>query len=240
MHTLGTSTTQRRIERHLDAYAVIAPHLLEMPHHTPTVPIHVVPYTAPLVAASRTPSTTVRTIAIPGTVDARRRAYADLFTDSVMEKVPPSITFVIVGDAGAERDPDKRWFHAMLAPYKDRVRLFDHRLSHEEYHRAIADADAVLPLLHPGTAEYDDFLADKCSGAFTLAWTYGKPLFLEDGFRRFTGLQRGARFYRTAEIASVLTLYGTDEGEYAKVCAESADQNHHEQLRRNGTLAALS
>ncbi len=239
VRSLTHSTTQQRISRLVQQYVVISPHLLEIaPKKTP-VPISAVPQTARLTETHEPHTHTIR-VAIPGAVDARRRAYRDVFCDAVMDNIPPSIQFHVVGNAGSEQDPSRQWFYEILAPYKGRVRLHSTYLTHEDYHAGIAQCHAVLPLIHPGTVEYADFMNDKSSGAFTLAWTYGKPLFLERGFEKFRFLHHGTMFYDVENLVAALNVLaaGSPVMQRVRDCAQTPICN--DAMRRTATMAVLS
>ncbi|MCX6139566.1 MAG: hypothetical protein NTX15_01845 [Candidatus Kapabacteria bacterium] len=242
MHLLGTSVTQGRIEKKLDAYVVISPHVLEMPHQSPAIPIHVVPQNARLVSSDiRVPNKGPDDvwIVVPGTVDMRRRAYEDLFCDEVLGRLPPNARVIVLGNAGKRSDPVRSGFYRMVDTYASRVTVFEEFMDHQSFHAWMSRADIVLPLLHPQTAEYQDFLTDKCSGAFSMAWAYGLPLLLENGFSRFTHLQHGTIFYDVKDLGRVLVDAVSTSTTFNDVRVQAQSPEIGDEMRLRATLHVL-
>lgn len=242
MHLIGTSTTQKRIERVLDAYVVISPHLLEMPHQEPSIPIHVVPQNVRLIPSDTAvphKSSNEVWIVVPGTVELRRRAYGDLLTDEVIGLLPSNVRVIILGNAGQRADPAKAPFYEMVDRYPSQVTVFDRYVDHQSFHDWMSKADMVLPLLHPGTAEYEDFLTDKCSGAFTMAWAYGLPLLLESGFSGFHHLRHGSLFYDVGDLGSVLLEAVTRSDRFGDIVSQARHPLIGNQMRLTATQRVL-
>jgi hypothetical protein len=209
---LGRSTTQRLIERRLDAYLVLGPQLARLARGRSSIPVHCVPAAARLAPPDAigagngvpAPDEAPITIAVPGTIEPRRRGYGDLFSREVADRLPTTHRVLMLGRCDPA-NPEHAALRAAAARLGDRVTWSDRFVSHADMHRAVAGCAAVLPLLHPDCAEFPDFLADKISGSMSLAWAYRKPMVLHDALRGIPELHHGARWYGTAtELGTVL------------------------------------
>lgn len=204
---IGKSWNQKVIERRLQAYAVISPNLLECVSGS-EIPIHVVPQTYPVVEEIPTSSEKF-TVVIPGYIEGLRKDYTSMLNDAFMQAVPDNVRFVFLGDASGNR-PDRVEFRRAVERYSKNCSWYNHHVSPQEFHSVVQRADIILPLIHPNCKEYDEFLTIKSSGAFTLAWTYNKPLFLERGFTRFQHLRVGSVFYSVDELATKIHAVATN------------------------------
>jgi len=230
LHHIGrinSSWTQKQITQRLKAYAIISPHLLEG-MKTSSIPVHVVPLTAvpnskresesefesksesesqialvEIVDEKNIKPAKEFWVVIPGNIEGLRKDYYSLLNPKFMQQLPTNVKFVFLGDASGHR-PDRVTFKRHAIKYAKQCIWFDNYISHELFHQYMRQADVVLPLIHPNCHEYSEFMSIKSSGAFTMAWTYKKPMLLERGFSVFPHLHFGSKFYDVPELPKIL------------------------------------
>ena len=190
---LSGSVNQWIANKAFDALVVLAPHLARLARPSTSLPVHTIPATAIPPHGPR-PDVEGTLIAIPGNVLWSRRDYGILETLLADRRLPSSLRFVVLGDAGGS-DVDQSRLRQVAQAWAGRMLLFDHFVPHEECHAWLARSSAVLPLVHPGLDDAEAFLHRKISGAFSAAWAHGLPLLLHDMFRLHPELGTGAQFY---------------------------------------------
>jgi hypothetical protein len=239
---VGISTNQRRLERNLDAYAVIAPHLRDLLEPSLRIPVHCIPITArPEHSHAVVPRKLDNEwwIGIPGSLEPLRRDYVAVFNEHVMTTLPRSVRFVILGSVRADT-PERAELARAFAQWSGRVHTLSGYVTHEQYHAMAAQCDVILPLLHPGRHEYSDFLTTKSSGAFTIAWAHRLPMLLERGFERFQDLRGSATFYDVDDLPRVLTAFATDTELLRAARARAAADPITDAFRQDATVRLLT
>jgi hypothetical protein len=238
----GISTNQRRLERYLDAYAVIAPHLRTLTDPSLHMPVHCIPITAyPEGHAGDVPRKRQDEIwiGIPGSMEPLRRDYAAVFRDEVMNMLPTSTSFVFLGSVRADR-PERAELRRTIERWSNRVRFIEGYVTHEQYHALAAHCDAILPLIHPSCHEYTEFMTTKSSGAFTIAWAHRLPMLLERGFERFEDLKGSGSFYDVARLPETLHSFATDSELRRAARARAAADLIDDAYRQDATVRVMT
>ncbi|MBK1438642.1 hypothetical protein JHJ32_01455 [Parapedobacter sp. ISTM3] len=139
-------------------------------------------------------------IGIPGEVSSKRRDYAVLLDTLKAWKEKRDVKFILLGRLSAG---DRNWIIKQLNDHPD---LSAHIIYFEQFvpiatlHAYMRLCDAVMPLIHPCTQGFSDYLNHKISGAFNLAFAYRKPLIIEQSFSAIQDLCENAVFYAGSEL----------------------------------------
>ncbi|MCX7607045.1 MAG: hypothetical protein N2170_07275 [Bacteroidia bacterium] len=156
-----------------------------------------------------------RWFAIPGRIERKRRAYEDLI-EALKERRPSANwRFLLLGPA---RAPHSDW------PFlQERIRrygieeyflVFEEPLDFATYHGYLRVCEAVLPLIHPTIAYWEKYLKYQITGAFSLAFTHRKPLFLHRAFSSEREFMDTAFFYETPLSLIELIERGDSSGHF--------------------------
>ena len=213
------SLTQRLISLKINQYFVLAEYIL--PRVQRAAPrlrfavLHYLTYHPPThVAASEGLE-----LAIPGNFEPRRRDYEGLieWVDQHQTQLA-RVRFVLLASlaSGAPGHGERVWRtirDRQLEPFFEK---FDYYLSDEEMNRRIAQSDAVMPLLHPRTADYGLFSQFAVSGAFNLAFSFRKPLLMYDqDFTDYPIFREVSFFYTMDSLLNLLTRLATHKHQLA-------------------------
>jgi len=211
------SFNQSVTTRNVDVYAVLGPHVADAIPPSCTVPVVVVPATAPDAQYaerardksrfSAEASSKPLRVVIAGGINWRRRDYDSLFAQNGFERIGDNVQIVL---AGGPDEEDKPRLKAMLdMARRDMFELHDGFIPHDTYARIISESDIVLPLTHPSSRDYDRYVQYQITGAMSNAWAYAKPLMLERGFAKHTSLASSI-FYDVAALPDLIRRFAED------------------------------
>ena len=119
-------------------------------------------------------------IAIVGSMDRSRRDYDGLIRLLSGDlRLDPRIELLFLGDASTGSG---RAIRAAIQGTKagPLARFKDSFVSFPELFREVGECHALLPLIHPETPRFNEYLETKISGASLLALGFQKPLVLHD------------------------------------------------------------
>jgi hypothetical protein len=143
-------------------------------------------------------------IAIPGSIELKRRSYDALIEVLNRHTLPSNVRFLLLGNA-AHRNSELSKLEAMANfPFEKYFRVFQRYLPTEEYYAYLKSSDVVLPLIHPDTALAQKYKSAQISGTFNMAWTFRKPLLMHNMFRHIEDFQDTAFFYEENNLIDVL------------------------------------
>jgi hypothetical protein len=119
-------------------------------------------------------------IGIAGAVQPDRRDYAILPTLLADPALDPRVRFVCLGRCQRD-DPAVAQVLAQVAQagQSERVLTWDGFVPQEEFHARLAGCRALCALMHPGCAEYNDFVRDQVSGVLYLGLVHRLPVLVE-------------------------------------------------------------
>lgn len=210
VNKLQGSFTQKLISRRIPNYFLLSDYMLEKAMKMPRkglrfevfYPIFHPPYGA--VTLPPKPDGQLW-IAIPGSVEYKRRDYVALVDAFGGLPSKPDVRFLLLGNA-RHRDSNgpelkKRVETAGIA---DHFLFFDSYVPNATLHAFMGVCDAVMPLIHPVNADMEKYLENQISGAFHLAFAYRKPLLMHDYFCRYQDFQETALFYALPEFPAFL------------------------------------
>ncbi len=136
-----------------------------------------------------------RLIAIPGVLEQARRDYFGLI--GAVKKNPESfkdIKFELLGNSLTHDGPEIKKRISQLK-LNDHFQFYDGYVEQTTLDQCLLQCDYVMPLLHPGTKYFEKYLHTKISGAYTLAFSFHKPLLMHDLFSVIQDFKENCLFY---------------------------------------------
>lgn len=136
-----------------------------------------------------------RVIAIPGVLEQGRRDYFGLI--QAVLKNPDAfknVKFELLGNSLTHDGPEIKK-QVMLAGLTDRFQLYEGYVEQTTLDQCLQHCDYVMSLMHPGTKYFEKYLHTKISGAYSLAFSFRKPLLLHDLFSTIPDFNENCLFY---------------------------------------------
>ena len=136
-----------------------------------------------------------RLIAVPGVLEQGRRDYFGLIQavrkNSQLFK---NIKFELLGNSLTHDGPEIK---KQISQFKlaDHFQLYDGYVEQKVLDQCLRQCDYVMPLLHPGTKYFEKYLHTKISGAYSLAFSFHKPLLMHDLFSSINDFKENCVFY---------------------------------------------
>lgn len=128
------------------------------------------------------PDTAPMILAIPGHPDRHRRDYSVLFEALKDTRATPNqVQLWLLGNYTRYDGPQllQEIESAGLTPW---FRWGTHRIPDSHYYVLLQNCQAILPLLHPSVAGYQQYQTVRTSGNFNLAMGLQRPIALPEGF----------------------------------------------------------
>ena len=210
VNKLKGSLTQKIISRRIPNYYLLMDYMLQkamtMPHAGLRFEVFY-PIFHPAFKEADLPakSTGQIWIAIPGSVEYKRRDYLSMLEPFAALENKPDVRFLLLGN-GFHR-------HGNGAELKSRIEalglaeyfvFFEGFVPNEVLHSYVRHCDAVMPLIHPINADMEKYLENQISGSFHLAFAYHKPLLLHDYYQRYQDFQETGFFYNLDNVGSFI------------------------------------
>lgn len=201
VNKLEGSFTQKVISRRIPNYFLLADYMLEKALRVPHAglrfsvfyPIFHPPFRETAIEEKKQGELW---IAIPGSVEFKRRDYLSLIDAFAALPEKPDVRFFLLGNgehaAGNGRELQQRVQEAGL---QDHFVFFKGYVPDDLLHTYVRNCDAIMPLIHPINADMEKYLENQISGAFHLAFAYRKPLLMHEYFRRYADFRETALFY---------------------------------------------
>lgn len=225
VNKLEGSFTQKLISRRIPSYFLLADYMLEkamkVPHNglrfSVFYPIFHPPF-KDVAMEHRKPGELW--IAIPGSVEYKRRDYLSLVKAFAALPERPAVRFFLLGNgthpAGNGADLKRRIDQAGL---QDHFIFFNGYVPDAVLHTYLRHCDAVIPLIHPINADMEKYLENQISGSFHLAFAYKKPLLMHHYFSRYEDFRETSLFYNLEDLTGFLqslslSLAGFDHSGY--------------------------
>jgi hypothetical protein len=220
---LWTSNTQRIINRKIKKYLVLAEFIkgnLEKADTSLAVS-HFYPVYFPdtdNVIPEKTPAGQKEfRICIPGAVDYARRDYHSLIDEIAKGVLPEGLRFVLLGRTTG---PDGRDLVERIRSrgLENQFEWFDGFIDPENFYGELRRSRIILPLITPGSRDYQDYLRYKITGTYNLAWGFHIPMLMHDSFRDYGIFRRTSIFYETGKL--IQTLSGLDNSKLDKISSD--------------------
>lgn len=216
LRKLTQSTGQKIINWKIEGYYVISRHLLPQLKKLTSKPAQY--YSPldksgiPLMAPTQEKVTGERWLAIPGSIEFKRRSYAKLI-DMVLSPLFKNVRFVLLCNAQKGDGPQFLQKVRQILFLKEVHRLgledrfitfsgFVPSATFDAYMRA---CDYILTLIDKDTPNAADYKTMKTSGSFSLAASYGKPLLCDSYMADIEDFDPPHVFYRNdEELAAII------------------------------------
>ena len=179
-------------------------------------------------------------IAVPGSVNEKRRNYSSLFAALENYRNKPALKFRIylLGKI-SDRMLDKLKKHGI----ENIVFFYQKFISGCDMLNCIKNADAVAFLLDSGMGgSFHDYNNNKVSGTTNLCLSFGVPCIVSDEYKLETALQEKAVFYKNDNIASILENIengSLTKGDFKKLSLLSVDKLYYYENQQKHYLNAI-
>lgn len=197
---LGTSFSQKFISRRINKYLLLNEFLLSEYSKYSNKPVSVFyPIFFPSINnRSITKPENEIWIAIPGTIDKRRRDYSVLLS----KNFSPNIKFIILGNKN--KADGLKFFHSVQKlGISDNFIFFDSFVDDITFQTYIKLADYILPLVHPAIFPLNNYLTTKISGTYNLAFGYKKIMLCDKALSTIEDFVDTSVFYESSSNFSV-------------------------------------
>lgn len=140
-------------------------------------------------------------ISIPGRIDLGRRDYNLLLDCVTLNPLNFKIKFLILGRLNKQSKEGKAlWQKITERNLTSYFKIFEEFIPNNIYHNYLIQSNFIMPLLKMN----DDYLGNKISGSFNLAYAYRKPLLCNNYFKNLPDLKENAVFFDELSLPIVL------------------------------------
>lgn len=145
-------------------------------------------------------------ITIPGNVIQIRKDYVFLVKSLLKldAELKNKFQFIILGRATENESPEMLKLINENNIREDFLKIYKNYVSDEEYDEVIQDSDYIMPLIHPTSLSYNEYLSTEISGAFNTAFGYHKPLLMYESFSKFEDFKNFSVFYNESNFLHIL------------------------------------
>lgn len=155
-------------------------------------------------------------VCVPGAVDYARRDYNALMDEIGSSGIPPGIRFILLGRTTG---PDgKRLITRIREDGLEKHFIsFKGFLDHELFYGHILNSSLILPLITPGSPDYNDYLRYKITGSYNLAWGFQIPMLMHESFKEYRIFRQTSVFYRSGEMMQAIKALAGEEEKLAQL-----------------------
>lgn len=144
-------------------------------------------------------------VCIPGAVDYARRDYKSLLDELRAGGVPPGIRFILLGRTSG---PDGKDLLARIREegLETHFITFEGFVEYQVFYANLSRSHLILPLISPGSIDYDDYLKYKITGTYNLAWGFKIPMLMHCSFEGYRLFRNTSVFYKSGEMLQTLEM----------------------------------
>jgi len=103
------------------------------------------------------------------------------------------------------------------SPLKDKLIMFDDFVDWNTFHSHIESADMLLPLLHPGYGNFENYTTTKITGTYLLSFAHKVPLFSHEYFNRNDDIGNSSLFYNADNFAEQISALAQNKSSICEV-----------------------
>lgn len=142
---------------------------------------------------------------IPGVLEQDRRDYLGLIktVEKHKENLNPDVRFVLAGNSLSHDGPMIKT-EVIKAGLEKFFIFFDGYVSQDVLMSYAEDSYVIMPLFHPGTRWFSQYLDTKISGAYNIAYAFNKKLLMHDQFKMHDEFLKHHLFYEVDQLPAVL------------------------------------
>ncbi|MFC2115194.1 hypothetical protein ACFLTU_01875 [Bacteroidota bacterium] len=155
-------------------------------------------------------------VCVPGAVDFARRDYNALMDEIRLSGIPTQIRFMLLGRTTG---PDgKNLISRIRADGLEKQFItFEGFLDYKLFYENISISDLILPLITPGSFDYNDYLNYKVTGSYNLAWGFQRPMLMHDSFSDYRIFRETSVFFRSGEMMQAIEELAGQEDRLGKL-----------------------
>lgn len=203
---LKASLSQATISRWIKHYLVLSDHIkqnIKKFSALKTEAIYPVYFPSSLTAFPRNSSGF--NVVVPGQLELARRDYPTLINSFKGVALPPDFRLIFLGKSkhaqGSRAEIDELLNEAGISAH---VILFDDFVDDETFYTTLAQADVILPLVHPGAGHYESYFRFQVTGSWNLAFGFQIPLLMHRSFEGYSIFRETSLFYAREELGNRL------------------------------------
>jgi hypothetical protein len=153
-------------------------------------------------------------IMVPGNVEFRRRDYRFLFNNLEKIKLHDNIKIYFLGFLKKEtKEYDYVLKKIKQLDLHENIITFDRFIDVAEFYSLLEKSDYILPLIHNENSSNSPYFY-KISGAFNLAFGFGKTLIMHKQFENFADFQENSIFYNNENLINVVNTSNNTQKVY--------------------------
>ena len=168
-------------------------------------------------------------ITIPGNIEYSRREYNFLYQFAVENEVfleNNGIKFIILGNYTITND-GKDFYNLILnAKLGKYFKFFDYLIPYSEYMEVICSSQLIMPLIHPETEKFDNYLKDKVSASFNMSFSTNIPLLMHEKFKGLGEFDDFSVWYHSKEtLKSQIVNLLTNKKDLSEISMNIKNEN---------------
>ncbi|MBS1494950.1 MAG: hypothetical protein JST55_15665 [Bacteroidetes bacterium] len=208
-HKLLKSSTQRIISRKIKKYFVLNDYVKEF-MDTKTNKAYNINVFYPIFFNTKNSSNKNNNskiiITVPGNVIQTRKDYVFLVKSilKLNDELKQKLQFIFLGTTSKNESAEVLELVSKNKIDENLLRIYKKHVSDEEFNHVLQQSDYILPLIHPSSNSYNEYLSTEISGAFNTAFAFKKPLLMFESFNKFEDFKKFALFYNEKNFVQLL------------------------------------
>jgi len=145
-------------------------------------------------------------ITVPGNVIQNRKDYLFLLRSIITldKELKEKFQFIFLGTASKSESAEVFNLINKNKLEESFVKIYKKRVPENEFIDMLQHSDYIMPLIHPSSHSYNEYMATEISGAFNTAFAFKKPLLMYGSFKKFEDFKKFAVFYDEKSFESLL------------------------------------
>jgi hypothetical protein len=201
---LWTSRTQRIISRRVRKYLVLADFVEQnLRSDTRLDRALAIDHFFPVYFPEQVPTSEKQSsdflVCIPGPVNYKRRDYISLVEEVRNADLPGSVHFILLGRISGPDGQNllTRIENGGISGY---FTTFNQFVPHDRFYKILSGSNLILPLITPGSDDFDDYQRYKITGAYNLAFGFHIPMLLHESFSGLRIFRETSFFFSTGDM----------------------------------------
>lgn len=226
---ISSSFTQKIISKKIKQYLTLNDYLSDIINQANNISVRVstlysIVYPTPLNNSVIKPKDEIW-IAVPGSIELKRRNYKDLIT-SVSKANLTKIKFLFLGK-GDRKDIATIKKDINDLEVNDRFIIFDKFLDNNTFFSYLNLCDYIIPLIHEDLSQ--EYRYNRISGCFNIAFGLKKPILMENNFSNIDDFKPYSIFYKHHELTYTLQQIEKDNEKNISLLTSKIDryEKHH-------------
>lgn len=144
-------------------------------------------------------------VCIPGQLEIKRRDYVGLLqalanNKKLLSTENKTLKFILLGN-GSHTHGNGAEIKTMAKELdiEKHFIFFDSFISNHVFYSYITESDIIMPLIHPETDGFENYLHYQVSGTYNLAFGFARPMLMHEAFINIEDLEKTSWFYKSAE-----------------------------------------